>query len=78
MTPSLFSARMASPRPSTEAANRGLRVFDATCPLVTKVHVEVTAFSRAGRECILIGHEGHPRLRGPWGNTIVRTVARCT
>ena len=50
-----------------EADGRGLKVFDATCPLVTKVHVEVTAFSRAGRECVLIGHAGHPEVEGTMG-----------
>jgi 4-hydroxy-3-methylbut-2-enyl diphosphate reductase len=42
-------------------------VFDATCPLVTKVHIEVTRYSREGRECILIGHEGHPEVEGTMG-----------
>ncbi len=50
-----------------EAARRSLKVFDATCPLVTKVHVEVTAFSREGLECILIGHQGHPEVEGTMG-----------
>ena len=63
----IFSAHGVSKAVQAEAANRGLRVFDATCPLVTKVHVEVTAFSRAGRECILIGHEGHPEVEGTMG-----------
>ena len=63
----IFSAHGVSRAVQAEAAERGLRVFDATCPLVTKVHVEVTAFSRAGRECILIGHEGHPEVEGTMG-----------
>ena len=63
----IFSAHGVSKAVQDEAANRGLQVFDATCPLVTKVHVEVTAFSRAGRECILIGHEGHPEVEGTMG-----------
>ena len=63
----IFSAHGVSKAVQAEAAERGLRVFDATCPLVTKVHVEVTAFSRAGRECILIGHEGHPEVEGTMG-----------
>jgi len=50
-----------------EAARRGLRVFDATCPLVTKVHMEVMRYSRQGRECILIGHAGHPEVEGTMG-----------
>ena len=50
-----------------EATNRGLKVFDATCPLVTKVHLEVVRYSRDGRECILIGHEGHPEVEGTMG-----------
>ena len=63
----IFSAHGVSKAVQDEASDRGLRVFDATCPLVTKVHVEVTAFSRAGRECILIGHEGHPEVEGTMG-----------
>ena len=63
----IFSAHGVSKAVQAEATERGLRVFDATCPLVTKVHVEVTAFSRAGRECILIGHEGHPEVEGTMG-----------
>jgi 4-hydroxy-3-methylbut-2-enyl diphosphate reductase len=50
-----------------EAARRGLKVFDATCPLVTKVHLEVMKYSREGRECILIGHQGHPEVEGTMG-----------
>ena len=50
-----------------EADRRGLKVFDATCPLVTKVHMEVTRYSRAGQECILIGHKGHPEVEGTMG-----------
>jgi 4-hydroxy-3-methylbut-2-enyl diphosphate reductase len=63
----IFSAHGVSKAIQDEASDRGLKVFDATCPLVTKVHVEVTAFSRAGRECILIGHEGHPEVEGTMG-----------
>ena len=63
----IFSAHGVSKAVQDEAADRGLQVLDATCPLVTKVHVEVTAFSRAGRECILIGHEGHPEVEGTMG-----------
>ena len=49
------------------AERRGLKVFDATCPLVTKVHLEVMRYSREGRECILIGHAGHPEVEGTMG-----------
>src|SRR5690606_66892 len=50
-----------------EAARRGLRVFDATCPLVTKVHLEVARHCRAGRDVVLIGHAGHPEVEGTMG-----------
>ena len=50
-----------------EAKNRGLKVFDATCPLVTKVHMEVSRTSRKDIECILIGHAGHPEVEGTMG-----------
>lgn len=63
----IFSAHGVSKAVQDEAARRSLKVFDATCPLVTKVHVEVTAFSREGRECILIGHQGHPEVDGTIG-----------
>lgn len=63
----IFSAHGVSLAVQEEARQRGLRVFDATCPLVTKVHMEVTRFSRDGRECILIGHEGHPEVEGTMG-----------
>jgi len=63
----IFSAHGVSRAVQDEADGRGLKVFDATCPLVTKVHVEVTAFSRSGRECILIGHACHPEVEGTMG-----------
>jgi len=63
----IFSAHGVSKAVQDEAARRSLKVFDATCPLVTKVHVEVTAFSREGLECILIGHSGHPEVEGTMG-----------
>src|SRR5690606_30860709 len=63
----IFSAHGVSQVVRKEAADRGLRVFDATCPLVTKVHMEVTRFSTEGRECILIGHKGHPEVEGTMG-----------
>ncbi len=63
----IFSAHGVSKAVQNEAKGRGLKVFDATCPLVTKVHVEVAAYSRAGHECVLIGHEGHPEVEGTMG-----------
>ena len=63
----IFSAHGVSQAVRMEADKRGLKVFDATCPLVTKVHLEVTKYSREGRECILIGHEGHPEVEGTMG-----------
>jgi 4-hydroxy-3-methylbut-2-enyl diphosphate reductase len=63
----IFSAHGVSQAVRKEADARGLKVFDATCPLVTKVHMEVTNFSRDGRECILIGHAGHPEVEGTMG-----------
>ncbi len=63
----IFSAHGVSQAVRKEAENRGLQIFDATCPLVTKVHIEVTRYSRQGRECILIGHEGHPEVEGTMG-----------
>lgn len=63
----IFSAHGVSQAVRQEAAGRGLKVFDATCPLVTKVHIEVAKYSRDGRECILIGHAGHPEVEGTMG-----------
>jgi len=63
----IFSAHGVSQAVRKEADDRGLKVFDATCPLVTKVHIEVTRYSRAGAECILIGHKGHPEVEGTMG-----------
>lgn len=63
----IFSAHGVSKAVRNEAKNRGLKVFDATCPLVTKVHMEVTRASRKGVECILIGHAGHPEVEGTMG-----------
>ena len=63
----IFSAHGVSKQVQDEAASRGLKVFDATCPLVTKVHMEVMRYSRDGMECILIGHEGHPEVEGTMG-----------
>jgi 4-hydroxy-3-methylbut-2-enyl diphosphate reductase len=63
----VFSAHGVSQAVQAEAAEKGFRVFDATCPLVTKVHLEVAKFSEAGRECILIGHQNHPEVEGTMG-----------
>lgn len=63
----IFSAHGVSQAVRQEAKRRGLKVFDATCPLVTKVHMEVTRASRKGIECILIGHAGHPEVEGTMG-----------
>ena len=63
----IFSAHGVSQAVRADAAARGLRVFDATCPLVTKVHIEVARHCRAGRDVILIGHEGHPEVEGTMG-----------
>ena len=63
----IFSAHGVSQAVRAEADRRALRVFDATCPLVTKVHMEVVKYSREGWECILIGHEGHPEVEGTMG-----------
>ena len=63
----IFSAHGVSKAVRQEAARRGLKVFDATCPLVTKVHMEVSRYSRKGIETILIGHKGHPEVEGTMG-----------
>jgi len=63
----IFSAHGVSQAVRKEAKDRQLKVFDATCPLVTKVHMEVTRYSKAGHECILIGHVGHPEVEGTMG-----------
>ncbi|WP_028293414.1 4-hydroxy-3-methylbut-2-enyl diphosphate reductase [Oceanobacter kriegii] len=63
----IFSAHGVSQAVRKNAANRGLKVFDATCPLVTKVHLEVARYSADGSECILIGHKGHPEVEGTMG-----------
>jgi len=63
----IFSAHGVSQAVRREADGRHLKVFDATCPLVTKVHIEVTRYSRLGQECILIGHAGHPEVEGTMG-----------
>ena len=63
----IFSAHGVSRKVQEEAKRRGLNVFDATCPLVTKVHLEVARYSKEGRETILIGHKGHPEVIGTMG-----------
>jgi len=63
----IFSAHGVSKAVQEEAASRGLKVFDATCPLVTKVHMEVTRYGRQGVEAVLIGHAGHPEVEGTMG-----------
>ena len=63
----IFSAHGVAKSVRQEAEARGLKVFDATCPLVTKVHMEVAKYQREGRECILIGHAGHPEVEGTLG-----------
>jgi 4-hydroxy-3-methylbut-2-enyl diphosphate reductase len=63
----IFSAHGVSQAVRQEAARRGLKIFDATCPLVTKVHMEVARYSRDGHECVLIGHRGHPEVVGTMG-----------
>ena len=63
----IFSAHGVSRAVREEAESRGLKVFDATCPLVTKVHFEVSRHCRAGRDVVLIGHAGHPEVEGTMG-----------
>lgn len=63
----IFSAHGVSQKVRDDADQRQLTVFDATCPLVTKVHIEVKKYSREGREVVLIGHQGHPEVEGTMG-----------
>src|SRR5690606_36775636 len=65
----IFSAHGVSQAVRREASARGLRVFDATCPLVTKVHLEVARMREQGREIIMIGHRGHPEVQGTMGQS---------
>ncbi|MET3107906.1 4-hydroxy-3-methylbut-2-enyl diphosphate reductase [Oxalobacteraceae bacterium GrIS 2.11] len=65
----IFSAHGVSKAVQDEADRRGLKVFDATCPLVSKVHIEVEKMRREGREIIMIGHEGHPEVEGTMGQS---------
>ena len=76
----IFSAHGVSKAVVEEASARGLKVFDATCPLVTKVHVEVARMRKEGREIVMIGHKGHPEVEGTMGQSadgmyLVETVA---
>ena len=66
----IFSAHGVSRAVRLEAQERGVQVYDATCPLVTKVHMEVGLYHRGGRECILIGHAGHPEVEGTMGQYV--------
>lgn len=63
----IFSAHGVSRAVQDEAARRSLKVFDATCPLVTKVHMEVAKLAREGTACVLVGHRGHPEVEGTLG-----------
>src|SRR5690606_12241959 len=63
----IFSAHGVSHEVRREAAIRKLQIFDATCPLVTKVHVEVAKMDREGKEIVMIGHQGHPEVEGTMG-----------
>jgi 4-hydroxy-3-methylbut-2-enyl diphosphate reductase len=74
----IFSAHGVSKAVQIEAQRRGLRVFDATCPLVTKVHMEVARYGREGRDVILIGHEGHPEVEGTMGQFDTSAGGRIT
>ena len=65
----IFSAHGVAKAIREEAQSRGLQVFDATCPLVTKVHIEVAKMRAAGREIIMIGHKGHPEVEGTLGQS---------
>src|SRR3989337_2361499 len=65
----IFSAHGVSKAVRADAEARGLRVFDATCPLVTKVHVEVAKMREDGREIVMIGHRGQPEVQGPMGQS---------
>ena len=66
----IFSAHGVSKQVRADAEQRGLKVFDATCPLVTKVHVEVARMVRAGQEVVMIGHRGHPETEGTMGQAM--------
>ncbi|WP_153100873.1 4-hydroxy-3-methylbut-2-enyl diphosphate reductase [Paraburkholderia hayleyella] len=65
----IFSAHGVSQAVRAEAAERGLRIYDATCPLVTKVHIEVAKMRQQGFDIVMIGHKGHPEVEGTMGQT---------
>ena len=65
----IFSAHGVSKAVRVEAESRGLKVFDATCPLVTKVHLQVARMRKEGREIVMIGHKGHPEVEGTMGQS---------
>ena len=69
----IFSAHGVSQAVRGEAERRGLKIFDATCPLVTKVHLEVARHCRAGRDVVLIGHAGHPEVEGTMGQWLAQS-----
>ena len=71
----IFSAHGVSKAVQAEAAGRDLKVFDATCPLVTKVHMEVMRYRKRGTEVVLIGHQGHPEVEGTMGQADSGTVS---
>ena len=72
----IFSAHGVSSAVEAEAKRRGFTVFDATCPLVTKVHLEVSRYGRDAREVVLIGHAGHPEVEGTMGRFDVQHGGR--
>ena len=72
----IFSAHGVSKAVRAEADQRGLKVFDATCPLVTKVHMEVARLGRQGRSVVLIGHAGHPEVEGTMGQWNPKNTGR--
>ena len=69
----IFSAHGVSPAVRAAAAERGLDVIDATCPLVAKVHAEARRFAAAGFDIVLVGHEGHEEVEGTFGEAPART-----
>ncbi|MDD9891995.1 MAG: 4-hydroxy-3-methylbut-2-enyl diphosphate reductase, partial [Gammaproteobacteria bacterium] len=72
----IFSAHGVSKAVQEEAKRRGLQVFDATCPLVTKVHIEVVKYSKENRDVVLIGHKGHPEVEGTMGQFEAKSGGR--
>ena len=72
----IFSAHGVAKAVQADADRRGLKVFDATCPLVTKVHIEVMKMLREGYEIVMIGHRGHPEAEGTMGRSEERRVGK--